>query len=186
MGLDMYLSKKTYVKNWSHMSPEEQHKIVIKKGGKVLKEIKPERISNIEESVAYWRKANHIHQWFVENVQDGDDNCRQYYVSREQLQELVDVCKKVKESLEKSPKGKKQVKVGWRGGEELFEEIDVYLDTSVADELLQTQPGFFFGGTEYDEYYIHCLDETIKQIEPLLKEDEESKSTSDYYYQSSW
>jgi hypothetical protein len=88
--------------------------------------------------------------------------------------------------LEKSPKGKKQVKVGWRGGEELFEEIDVYLDTSVADELLQTQPGFFFGGTEYDEYYIHCLDETIKQIEPLLKEDEDSKSTSDYYYQASW
>ena len=159
MGLDMYLTKKTYVKNWSHMSPEQLHEITVKKGGEPRTDIKPERISSIEESVAYWRKANHIHKWFVDNVQDGEDNCREYYVGREQLQQLVDECKQVKESLEKSNNS----------------------DTSVAEELLPTQSGFFFGGTEYDEYYIQDLDDTIKQLEPLLQEE-----SGEFYYQSSW
>ena len=28
-----------------------------------------------EYAVCDWRKANHIHQWFVQNVQDGNDDC---------------------------------------------------------------------------------------------------------------
>ena len=31
--------------------------------------------SRIIEQVGYWRKANQIHNWFVENVQDGEDDC---------------------------------------------------------------------------------------------------------------
>ena len=60
MGLDMYLHKKTYVKNWDHMKPEELHEITVKKGGKVRKDIKPDRINEVVEEVAYWRKANAI------------------------------------------------------------------------------------------------------------------------------
>ncbi len=32
MGLDMYLSKKTYVKQWDHQSPEEKYEVVVTKG----------------------------------------------------------------------------------------------------------------------------------------------------------
>jgi hypothetical protein len=181
MGLDMYLHKKTYVKNWEHMSPEELHEVSVKKNGQEIPHIKKERVSSIEESVAYWRKANHIHQWFVDNVQDGEDNCREYYVDREQLQELVDTCKKVKESLENSPKKKVQVEVGWQNGQKMYDDVEVFEDTSVAEELLPTQPGFFFGGTEYDQWYVKDLDNTINQLEPLLQEE-----GGDFYYQSSW
>jgi hypothetical protein len=181
MGLDMYLKKKTYVKNWSHMEPEQLHKVTVKKGGKVVKEIQPDRISSIEEQVAYWRKDNHIHAWFVNNVQDGEDDCGEYYVDREKLKELVDTCGKVRATLKNSPTKKVQVKVGWQGGKELYEDIDVYTDTELAEELLPTQAGFFFGGTEYDEWYLKGLEDTIKQITPLLEEKE-----GDFYYQSSW
>ena len=34
MGLDMYLTRKTYVKQWSHQTPEERFEITITKGGK--------------------------------------------------------------------------------------------------------------------------------------------------------
>ncbi len=182
MGLDMYLSKKTYVKNWDFQKKSERHTVTIKKGGKVRTDIKPERVSYITESVGYWRKANHIHQWFVDNVQDGEDNCREYWVSKEQLQELVDTCKKVKESLENSPKQTVQVEVGWQNGEKMYDDVEVFEDTSVAEELLPTQSGFFFGGIEYDQWYVQGLDETINQIEPLLQEENEG----DFHYQASW
>jgi hypothetical protein len=181
MGLDMCLNKKTYVKNWSHMGPEQLHEVTVKKGGKVVKEIQPDRVSSIEEQVAYWRKENHIHAWFVNNVQDGEDDCREYHVSREQLKELVDTCEKVLDSLEGSPKKKVKVKVGWQGGKELYDDIDVYTDTELAEELLPTQAGFFFGGTEYDEWYLKGLEDTIKQLTPLLDEEE-----GDFYYHASW
>jgi hypothetical protein len=161
------------------MSPEELHEVTVKKNGQEVPHIKKDRISSIEETVAYWRKANHIHAWFVNNVQDGEDNCREYYVDREKLKELVDACKKVKESLVNSPK--KTFQDGWANGQKTYADVEVFEDTSVAEELLPTEQGFFFGGTEYDEWYIQGLDETINQLEPLLVEED-----GDFYYQASW
>jgi hypothetical protein len=153
MGLDMYLRKKTYVKNWDFTEEKDKYEITVKKGGEPAEDIKTDRISYITESVGYWRKANEIHRWFVENVQDGNDDCREYYVDKKQLQELLDICKTVKENREN------------------------------AENLLPTQDGFFFGGTEYDDYYFEDIDNTIKILEDILNED---TKCSDYYYQSSW
>jgi hypothetical protein len=46
-----------------------------------------------DEELFYWRKANQIHGWFVNNVQGGVDDCGTYPVSREQLSSLVKVCR---------------------------------------------------------------------------------------------
>ena len=40
MGLDMYLSKKTYVKQWEHNPPEETYEVTVTKGGKPVEVIK--------------------------------------------------------------------------------------------------------------------------------------------------
>lgn len=37
-------------------------------------------------------------------------------------------------------------------------------------EELPTEEGFFFGSTDYDEYYVYQLDETIKQLEEVVEE----------------
>ena len=42
--------------------------------------------------VAYWRKANAIHRWFVNNVQDGIDECQETIVTRNQLFTLLQIC----------------------------------------------------------------------------------------------
>ena len=47
MGLDMYLNKHTYIKNWSFMDKPELHEVTIKKGGKVRKDIEKKKISSI-------------------------------------------------------------------------------------------------------------------------------------------
>ena len=46
-------------------------------------------------TVAYWRKANAIHAWFVRECQGGEDKCQQTHVTKEKLQELLDLCKRV-------------------------------------------------------------------------------------------
>jgi hypothetical protein len=59
--------------------------------------------------------------------------------------------------------------------------INVIAVPEMAEELLPTGAGFFFGSTEYDEYYFGDLNETIGIINRCL----ESKFDS-FEYQSSW
>ena len=150
MGLDMYLEKRTYVRQWSHQTPEEQYNVEVTKGGQPVK-IDPKRVTYVIEEVGYWRKANQIHQWFVENVQNGEDNCAEYCVSKGQLEDLLEICNKILN------------------------------DNSLAEELLPTASGFFFGGTEYDEWYFDDIQNTIEILEEAL-----SDTSADYYYSSSW
>lgn len=152
MGLDMNLYKKSYVKNWNFMTPEERHEIIVKKNGKIREDIQPERISEIVEEVAYWRKFNALHKWFVDNCQDGNDDCRESYIPRKSLENLLEKLKR----------------------------IDA--DNSLAETLLPSQPGFFFGGIEYDEWYFQDVKETIDTLDALLKEGDHR----DFYYRSSW
>ncbi len=65
MGLDMYLSKKTYVKYWEHKG-DDNYEVKVTKGGNPTK-IDPKKVSYVTEEVGYWRKANQIHDWFVKN-----------------------------------------------------------------------------------------------------------------------
>lgn len=183
MGLDMYLSKRTYVQNWDHQAPKDRHKIVTKLGGRPHPTIRPERVSYIIEQVAYWRKANAIHKWFVDNVQDGVDECQESYVTTEQLAELVGLCKQVLATVE-TVDG--TLNVGTRftpegGVEQLTQPGKQIAQAGIAQELLPTQSGFFFGGTDYDEFYLDDLRSTVEQLEPLLAERD-----GDFYYRASW
>jgi hypothetical protein len=141
MGLDMYLyaSKYTSPAEWR---PEDERK----KFNDLLKAIDGEKFIDtdlpsivIDLKVGYWRKANQIHQWFVDNVQSGEDNCAEYYVDRDKLKELRDLCK-----LALKDKGK-------------------------AEELLPTQSGFFFGSTEIDEWYWQDVNLTVEIINKCLE-----------------
>src|SRR5690606_5310232 len=100
MGLDMYAARRFYTKQWDHQKPEERYTVQIALGGKPIPGIKPELISVVDEEVMYWRKANHIHGWFVDNVQNGQDDCQQYEVDEYMLFELLSVCEKVIEASE--------------------------------------------------------------------------------------
>lgn len=103
---------------------------------------------------AYWRKANQIHDWFVQNVQDGVDECDEYPVTPGELMILVETCQKV------------------------------LADRDLAEELLPTTSGFFFGSTDYDQYYFDDLEATVEKITVAL--DRYSGIGTQFYYQASW
>jgi len=178
----MYLYKKTYVKNWDHQEADEKHTVTIV--GPKAKEIKPERISEITEEVAYWRKANQVHKWFVDNVQNGVDDCDHYSVGKKELRELLRLCKVVLESSividGKVRNGKRYENGAW---------VSILVDGKTIENpvtaaaLLPTTSGFFFGGADYDQYYIDDLKYTVETIEALLAE---PNDYADYEYHSSW
>lgn len=100
MGLDMYLLGKKYVPTFDYNNRDESKLFADNpQYGEILKVAELENIATkdlgvtLEVTVGYWRKANQIHGWFVDNVQDGEDDCGEYPVSRETLQNLRDLCK---------------------------------------------------------------------------------------------
>ena len=71
---------------------------------------------------------------------------------QEKLEELLELCKKVN------------------------------ADNSLAEELLPSASGFFFGGTGYDEWYFNDINHTIEIIEECL----EDASADEFEYNASW
>lgn len=65
MGLDMYLKANRYLADYDEEEVEIQNQIGnipnINNAGL--------KVKNISCEAAYWRKANAIHKWFVDNVQ---------------------------------------------------------------------------------------------------------------------
>ena len=181
MGLDMYLSKKTYVKNWAHTKPEGRHQVIVKKNGKEVDTIDFSKVSYIEEEIAYWRKANQIHNWFVENVQDGVDNCQDHWVNPEKLEELINACKEDIEYLNSLEKELSPEQEDFLTKEKF--RYTIFKDVDENKLNLPTQSGFFFGSTEYDSYYLTDLENTIEMLEPYL---DEKYAMDEFYYRSSW
>lgn len=189
MGLDMYLSKRHYVKNWDHMKPEEFHQITVKKNNETVPHINTNKITYIIEEVGYWRKANAIHDWFVQNCQGGEDDCEEYLVTSLQLQELLDACILVRDNSNLIDGNIKNGSTFENGKEKPIMEKGKYIeDSSVAQDLLPSASGFFFGSTDYDQYYMDDINDTIEILQEELSIDY-SKGAFDepeYYYRASW
>ena len=140
----------------------------------------------LHEQAGYWRKANAIHDWFVKHVQDGEDDCRYHQeVTKGVLEDLLFVCEKVLANCELVD-GKIQNGITYHNGEEEIHYIDgqYVKDTNIAEALLPTAGGFFFGNTDYDEYYIRSIENTIDIITRVLETTDFEKEM--LYYVSSW
>lgn len=134
----------------------------------------------VAEHVGYWRKANHIHAWFVKNVQNGVDDCDSYIVSREHLIALREACVRIiSETIILNPQIgclQKAIEADWN--------LEIKVPKKMCQELLPTQSGFFFGDTGYNGSYIYDLCETVKIIENVLTSTDWNKHT--VVYHASW
>jgi len=153
MGLDMYLTAKRYV---SPFDPAYAELTKLVKAINIDDSIKGLDVREVTFEAMYWRKANAIHRWFVNNIQDGVDNCAEYYVDIKYLAELRDLCKKVLEDPEKTM------------------------------ELLPPKSGFFFGSTVIDDFFLQDLTSTVERIDYLLELPEVKDHKISFYYHSSW
>jgi hypothetical protein len=92
--------------------------------------------------IGYWRNANQIHNWFVLNVQGGKDQGKPYFVSKDQLKQLLDVCDKV---------------------------LNNFL---LAPTLLPARINYnmYFVGINYNMDYMEQIRETYLLVDKILKE----------------
>lgn len=111
------------------------------------------------KEVAYWRKANQVHNWFVTNCQNGIDECQETRVTKENLIDLKETCQAVLSTPESDR-------------------------VETAKRILPTVGGFFFGGTEYNQYYFGDLEDTVKMLDKVIDETDFEKE--EIYYTSSW
>ena len=146
MGLDMYLNAERFL--WYNETD-------LKEKVKGVFPDAPGEPKRVQVEVMYWRKANEIHKWFVDNVQDGKDDCGNYYVEVKQLKELQAAIALALEHRADAP------------------------------HILPTQPGFFFGSTDYDDQYWKSLETTAKRLDEIIPQFESNTDWS-LEYHSSW
>jgi len=156
MGLDMYLRANEYVYRHNYVDGDNSINPLF---NEIVSRLELEDVIDktgfagltIDVPMGYWRKSNMIHHWFVNNLAEGVDECQPITVRREDLEQLKEVC------------------------------INVIAVPEMAEELLPTGSGFFFGSTDYDEYYFGDLNDTLGIINRCLE------SKFDYFeYQASW
>ena len=150
----MYLSAEKFISGYEHSKDENFSKIL---GLLNIDEKDADRSVEVNVGVGYWRKANAVHNWFVQNVQGGEDNCARYYVSQEQLEQLKADCE---------------------------DSLRAYLDgdKAEAENIMAPTSGFFFGSTEIDEWYAKDLNHTIAIVDKVLTKFKDYS----IYYRSSW
>lgn len=167
MGLDMYLHARKYVSRYdfNRVNGEiaETPNSDYSKVTDVIPNdfIEPESWAgaSVQVITAYWRKANQIHAWFVNNVQDGEDDCKEYSVSIHQLEQLK-----------------------W-----LVDKVRMEHTEECANELLPPEQGFFFGGYEIDQWYWEQLDYTSERLDQIIRACHNNLNENiTFSYQSSW
>ncbi len=113
------------------------------------------------EEVAYFRKVNFLHGWVQTNLNEGKEhNCESIPMNLEQIAGLAASCSRVLDN------------------------------PALADELLPVQQGFFFGGYDYDEYYLGDVKEVREALRAILADEAERHSEGlppcRYSYWSWW
>lgn len=143
-----------------------------------------EKVS-VRPCVGYWRKVNAVHAWIVDAIADGVDECQTIPLSRDALTRLRGTCKAVLAASELVP-GTVFNGVTYDaehpGGRVNMEPGEMVIDPRIAHELLPSQPGFFFGSTDYDQWYVEGVVETIEIIDAALALPE----AWSFEYRASW
>lgn len=100
-----------------------------------------------------WRKANQIRAWFVNQFDKDPNDQLKIKLTPETIDNLI------------------------------FDMTEVLAHQQLASNLLPTSVGFFFGSTDYDEYYFETLADTVDY---LMHDLEWHTETEDLYYTEWW
>ena len=110
-----------------------------------------------EQEIAYYRKANFLIPFFEDMSERKVENCVYLPVNKGWIEELQERCKTLLDLIEVDKLEDKEYKIPKKAIEKAY-------------ELLPTQEGFFFGNTNYDEYYFMKVRNVYESCPAILEE----------------
>lgn len=133
----------------------------------------------------YWRKANAIHRFFCDNGRELEEEVV-YELNRGILEDLLNKCKEVLDKaitkVDTIQNGQKWSKEnGW---ENIYEEGIVIANKKEIADILPTCSGFFFGSTDYNQWYLEDIKRTKEELEEIINTID--FNNEDVYYLASW
>ena len=128
-----------------------------------------------DAEVGYWRKANAIHNWFSSQAENGClENCERMIISREILEDLLELCNKTLKILDN---GKLISKEEQGFVIKLYDEETA----NAVSEILPTASGFFWGSVIIGEWYREDIEITIEICQEVLNTTDWEKDIVEYY-----
>lgn len=177
MGLDMYVnirhkdtqSKIDAYEAWENKYSYEEWQRLTEEQREEWRNSEPEYEYDdmYGKELMYWRKANQIHNWFVQNCQNGVDDCGRYAITVTDLIKLKELCEKIL-TMTENRKAMRYTSFCAQKKEEVDVRFLTLEGVEYAIEHLPSRSGFFFGNTEYDDYYVLELENTVEQINDTL------------------
>lgn len=164
MGLDMYFyARKSTYKSFSKWDkPDRADETNYPEDLKTFSDYIYDRNfksveTEIRYQIGYFRKFNALHSYIVKTFAEGIDNCQDIILYKEDVEQI----KKVLDDV-----------------------LNAHQRVEKAKELLPTQSGFFFGGTDYDEFYF----EDVKDAADLMQNFLDNFDFEKYQlvYRASW
>ena len=189
MGLDMQLYRKRYTKNWSYLG--SRFEVRLKKDGGNVPLKNPVAVT---EELMVWRKANAIHNFFVNECYFSDETDSSPVMMRALPDDLRELKRRADKILETVKLVEGKIKNGFTLTEK-GEKLDMWIDGEhIADEahlklcreLLPTVDGYFFGSQEYDQFYVEDLQDTQDMLSELMADTEWDTADYDYEYHADW
>ena len=158
----MYLDARRYVSKYDYSEGYENKKIV--NDYAVISALAPAESDKyadfggiqVSYPVGYWRKANAIHGWIIDNCADGVDECQEIHLSREQLAQLRDLA------------------------------MQAIREPAMAGDVLPPTQGFFFGSYEIDEWYMEDMKHTVEMLDHVLRVIPDDSWEWSFVYRASW
>ena len=164
MGLDMYFyARKTTYKSFSKWDkPDRADETNYPEDLKIFSDyIYDRNFKSVQTEtryqIGYFRKFNALHSYIVKTFANGIDNCQDIILYKEDVEKI----KKVLDDV-----------------------LNVHQQAEKAKEILPTQSGFYFGGTDYDEFYF----DEVKVAADLMQSFLDNFDFESYQlvYQASW
>lgn len=155
--------------------------------------------------IGYWRNANAIHKFFVDKLQNGEDDQRESEIDKSTFEELFEKVSAIREKYIKWDSGinnlnklssekleeysSEELEDHLRSkGESLDDLLPQYKEKfdNFCKNILPTPSGCCFGSTSYDIYYIWNAIYTYELIKEILDGWENKKEDEIYYYTYWW
>ena len=156
MGLDMYLYRREYVGGWDWKQDNANERDMY---NSIIEYMGAERCEGSPhaniEVCVAYWRKANAIHKWFCDLDGGRDECQDIYVTKDNLIELRDMC------------------------------AAILREPAMAHSTLPTQPGFFFGSYDYNEWYMEDMKNTVKQLDAVLASVED-KDYADFIYRASW